>query len=130
MDEPNENDKGWRHYNRFIYRILPALESIKIANKHHVSIKNIVAILGPFSKDYNKLMFSEYKSDYVVMKDSGVKGGTLEKIKACEELNIYPLIISREKEEGINNLDEVEKIIREEASKSNNRKDWYHGTFL
>lgn len=101
-----------RRKNRFIYRILPALESIKECNLNNISIKNIVAILGPFSKEYNKVMFSEYKADYVIMKDSGVKVGTLEKIKACEELNICPIIIGREDEEGTNSLDKIEEIIR------------------
>ena len=101
--------------NRFIYRVLPALESIKICNECGISIKDIVAVLGPFSKEYNKVMFNEYKADYVVMKDSGIKGGTLEKIRACQELGIITIIIGREKEEGINNLDEIELAIREVA---------------
>lgn len=101
--------------NRFIYRILPALESIKTCKESGVSIKDIVAILGPFSKDYNKVMFSEYKAIYVVMKDSGVKGGTVDKINACEELGVIPIIIGREKEEGISSLNEIEEIIKKEA---------------
>lgn len=101
-----------RGENRFIYRILPTLESIRECNTYDVSIKNIVAMLGPFSTEYNKMMFYEYKVDYVIMKDSGSKVGTLEKMKACEELKISPIIIGREDEEGINNLDQVEKIIR------------------
>lgn len=101
-----------RGNNRFIYRILPALESIKICKENKISIKDIVAILGPFSKEYNKIMFSESHADYVIMKDSGVKGGTLDKIKACEELEIAPIIIGREEEKGIHSLDEIEVIIR------------------
>ena len=98
--------------NRFIYRILPALESIKECRKYNIGLKNIVAILGPFSKEYNKIMFKEYDVDYVVMKDSGQQGGTIDKIKACEELNIIPIVIGREDEKGINNLDLIEEKIR------------------
>lgn len=101
-----------RGNNRFIYRILPALESIKICKDNNISIKDIVAILGPFSKEYNKIMFHESHADYVIMKDSGVKGGTVDKIKACEELQISPIIIGREEEKGIHSLDEIEAIIR------------------
>lgn len=101
--------------NRFIHRVLPALESIRKCEEANISIKDIVAVLGPFSREYNKIMFSEYKADYVVMKDSGVKGGTIEKIEACQELDIIPLIISRqEEEEGISSLDRIEEIIRKE----------------
>lgn len=98
--------------NRFIYRILPALESIQTCNKYGVKLKDIVAVLGPFSIEYNKIMFKEYKADYVVMKDSGKEGGTLNKIKACEELGITPIIIGRDTEEGFSSLDSIEDIIR------------------
>jgi len=101
--------------NRFIYRVLPALDSIEECKKHNISMHDIIAILGPFSKEYNKIMFREYKVNYVIMKDSGEKGGTLEKIQACEELNITPIIIGRKDEEGINNLDEIEQIIRRKS---------------
>ena len=101
-----------RGNNRFIYRILPAMESIKECKKHNVGLKDIIAILGPFSKEYNKTMFKEYDVDYVIMKDSGSRGGTIEKLQGCKELGIIPIIIGREEEKGIDNLDKVEKIIR------------------
>ncbi len=103
-----------RGSNRFIYRILPALESLEICKANNISMKDIVAVLGPFSKEFNIAMLREYKPKYCVMKDSGDEGGTNEKIQACEDLGIIPLIISREDEEGIRNLDEIEKIIRRE----------------
>ena len=103
--------------NRFIYRVLPALDSIKECLKHNISMKDTVAVLGPFSLEYNKIMFKEYEADYCIMKDSGEKGGTIEKIKACEELGIIAIVIGREEEKGINDLDRIERIIREEAEK-------------
>ncbi len=101
-----------RGENRFIYRILPALESIQICRKYSVKLKDIVAVLGPFSLEYNKAMFKEYGAHYVVMKDSGEEGGTMDKIRACKELGITPIIIGREMEEGVTSLDSIEKIIR------------------
>ena len=100
--------------NRFIYRILPALESIEECRKHNISMKDIVAVLGPFSTKYNRIMLEEYKADYCVMKDSGVQGGTIEKIKACEELGITAILIGREDEKGINDLNLIKKVIRDE----------------
>lgn len=99
--------------NRFIYRILPALESIRECIKYNVHLRDIVAVLGPFSLEYNKVMFREYDVDYVIMKDSGITGGTVEKIKACEELGIVPIIIDRDDERGIDSLEELEHIIRQ-----------------
>lgn len=104
-----------RGNNRFIYRILPVIDSIEKCNSYSVDMRDIVAVLGPFSIDYNRIMFKEYKADFVVMKDSGTRGGTIEKIKACEELGIIAIIIGRENEKGINNLNEIEAIIRNET---------------
>lgn len=102
-----------RKNNRYIYRVLPAIESIEICKKNNIHLRDIIAMVGPFSKDYNKKMFEEYKSDYVIMKDSGKKGGTLEKLQACEELEITPIVIGRKAEEGIDSLKEIEKILRQ-----------------
>ena len=106
-----------RGNNRFIYRILPALESIEECKKCNVQMKDIVAVLGPFSKEYNKVMFEEYNPKYCVMKDSGHRGGTLEKIQACKELDIIPIVIGREYENGIRDLNIIENIIREKNNK-------------
>ena len=98
--------------NRFIYRVLPAMESISIAHNEGVVIKDIVAVLGPFSKEYNELMFKEYKVDYCVTKDSGKKGGLEEKISAAKAQGVKLILIGREKEEGYSSLDEIEEVIR------------------
>ncbi|MGO1468696.1 MAG: precorrin-6A reductase [Tissierella sp.] len=102
-----------RGENRFIYRVLPAPESIGICKKNSVKLKDIVALLGPFSYEMNKLIFKEYGADYVVMKDSGSAGGTIDKIKACKELKINAIVISREEETGVKSLKDLEDIIRQ-----------------
>ncbi|NLX91096.1 MAG: precorrin-6A reductase [Firmicutes bacterium] len=105
-----------RGNNRFVYRVLPATESIEECFKNNVKMKNIVAVLGPFSEDMNAAMFKEYGADYVVMKDSGNQGGTYEKIQACRRLNIPAVIIGRYDEHGLENIDEVVKRIRQRKS--------------
>ncbi|HEY4544555.1 MAG TPA: precorrin-6A reductase [Tissierellaceae bacterium] len=102
-----------RGTNRFIYRVLPAIESINKCVENNVHIKDIVAMVGPFSKDMNIAMFREFKPDYIVTKDSGKIGGTDEKIEACLELGIKPIIIKRDLEEGFKSLIDLEKYIRE-----------------
>lgn len=97
--------------NRFVYRILPAIESIEICNIHNVHMRDIVAILGPFSVEFNKSMLLEYKAEYCVMKDSGKNGGTMEKLQACQHLGVVPIIIGRDDEEGISNLDTIFNLI-------------------
>ncbi len=90
-----------RGENRFIYRALPALESLKLCKDSNVHMRDIVGILGPFSKELNKAMFSFYQPDYCLMKDSGEAGGTEEKISACKDLGIKTIVIRRGDEDGL-----------------------------
>lgn len=101
-----------RGENRFIYRVLPSVFSIQECVQCGVKMEDIIAILGPVSENMNYQMFKEYKADYVVMKDSGKEGGTLEKINACIRLGITPVVISRQYEEkGIQDMDELLKLL-------------------
>lgn len=84
-----------RGNNRFVYRVLPALESIKICNENKIKMKDIIAALGPFSEDINTALFKEYDAKIVVMKDSGKIGGTVEKVEACRKLGITAMVIGR-----------------------------------
>ncbi len=100
--------------NRFVYRVLPSVFSIQECVQRGVKMEDIIAVLGPVSENMNYRMFKDYKADYVVMKDSGKEGGTLEKINACKKLGITPVVILRECEEkGIKNLDELVRLLCE-----------------
>lgn len=96
---------------RFIYRVLPSLESIGECIKNNIKMKDIIAALGPFSVELNAAMFKEFSANYVVMKDSGNNGGTVEKIKACNTLDIKAVIIGRIDEEGVYDLDEISNYV-------------------
>lgn len=99
--------------NRFIYRVLPSKFSIDECVENNIDLKDIVAMLGPFSKYFNESMFKEYNADYVVMKDSGDKGGTIEKLIACKTLGIKAIMIERqcEDEEGIDDIENLLEMI-------------------
>ncbi|KOF57094.1 MULTISPECIES: precorrin-6A reductase [Clostridium] len=84
-----------RGNNRFIYRVLPAVESIKFCRESKVKMKDIIAVLGPFSEEINMALFKEYAAKIVVMKDSGKLGGTVEKLEACRKLDITGIVIER-----------------------------------
>lgn len=85
--------------NQFIYRILPTLESLQLAFDAGVSYRDLVAMLGPFSLDLNIALFKQYGVRYCVMKESGKEGGQEEKIFACKQANVCPIIIKRQVEE-------------------------------
>lgn len=100
-----------RGENRFVYRVLPSLFSIQECVDNNIKMKDIVAVLGPFSKEFNMAMFKEYGANYVVTKDSGKEGGTAEKIDACLELGITPIIIGRAEEDGIKDMEILLEMI-------------------
>lgn len=101
-----------RGSNRFIYRVLPTVFSIKECVDRGVRMEDVIAILGPVSEEMNYCMFRDYKADYVIMKDSGREGGTLEKINACKRLFITPVVILRQDEEsGIEDMDELLRLL-------------------
>lgn len=101
-----------RGKNRFVYRILPSIFSVQECIDNNIKMEDIVAILGPVSEELNYQMFKDYKADYVVMKDSGKEGGTLEKIQACVRLGIPALVIGRQSmEEGLENIDDILLIL-------------------
>ncbi len=96
---------------RFVYRILPTAESMEKCRMCGVTAKDIIAITGPLSRELNIAMFREYNAEYVVLKNSGKSGGTKEKLDACCELNIIPIMIDRENQTGIDSLEKFEAEI-------------------
>lgn len=100
-----------RGENRFIYRVLPSIFSLEECVEHEIALKDIVAVLGPFSVELNMSLFKEYSVDLVVMKDSGSRGGTDEKLIACKNMNIKALMIERKEERGIYDIDKLVELI-------------------
>ena len=97
--------------NIYIYRVLPSKFSIDECVENNIELKNIIAILGPFSETLNISLFKEYHVDYVVMKDSGEKGGTKEKLTACQKLGIKVIMIGRETEIGVSDIEKLVEMI-------------------
>lgn len=102
-----------RGRNRFVYRVLPTPESVAECLRHGVPRRDIVALLGPVSTALNAALFAEYQAAYVVMKDSGQAGGTPEKLQACQQLGITPIIIGRPPDVGIADLQELVARLRQ-----------------
>ena len=71
--------------DRVIARILPSKESMDIAYSLDISPRNIVALEGPFSKEFNKELIRKYDIKVLVTKNSGERGGFNEKLEAAKE---------------------------------------------
>ncbi|KJS87906.1 MAG: hypothetical protein JM58_02735 [Peptococcaceae bacterium BICA1-8] len=73
-------------------RILPDINSLKKCLDLGLLPRNIIAMQGPFTKEFNKTLFIEKGIEVVITKNSGDIGGVDTKLEACSELKI-PLII-------------------------------------
>lgn len=80
---------------RLVARILPDGEFIKKAEKMGFTPGNLIGMQGPFSRELNRILFSEYGIDLVVSKASGNIGGLDTKIRAAVDLKLPIIIIKR-----------------------------------
>ena len=96
--------------NRFVFRILPTVASVKALTDLGIKINDIIAMVGPFSYELNMAMLKMIGANYLVTKDSGEGSGTDEKIQAALDYGARLIVIKRNIEIG-QNLEEIaEKI--------------------
>lgn len=75
-------------------RITPDPQMVERAVELGIPREHICAMQGPFSSAFNELLWTEWKIDCVITKDSGQSGGFEAKAEAAEKLGI-PLIVVR-----------------------------------
>lgn len=92
-----EKFKNLKNLEKIYFRVLPVTESIEKLEKVGIQAKNILGMQGPFSKEFNKAVYGNYKIKYIVTKESGSTGGELEKIKAAYETGVVPVVLKRPK---------------------------------
>ena len=82
---------------RLVARILPVPDSIAKCLALNIQPANIIAMQGPFDEELNKLLLCRYNTLVLVTKESGMAGGTAEKISAAQSLSIPIILITRPK---------------------------------
>jgi len=75
-------------------RILPFEKSIQKCREAGAEYKQIIAIQGPFSEEFNIALMKEVKAEALVTKLSGDSGGLQEKISACEKTKAACIVIT------------------------------------
>lgn len=80
---------------RYFFRILPVEESIRKVREAGISPKNIIALQGPFSEEFNRAIMDNYGIRYLITKESGQEGGELEKVRASLASGREVLVIER-----------------------------------
>ncbi len=83
--------------NRLFVRVLPSSVVLEKCEKLGFSPKNIIAIQGPFFKEFNREIYRQFDIEFVITKDSGEEGGTRNKIEAAIEDGIKVILIERPK---------------------------------
>ncbi|WP_010296449.1 cobalt-precorrin-6A reductase [Clostridium senegalense] len=81
--------------NRIIHRVLPTLKVLQECEGLKVKVEDIIAMKGPFSKELNLSFIDELNIKVMLLKDSGIKGGTMEKLEAIKERGILGVVIGR-----------------------------------
>ncbi|CRK83250.1 precorrin-6A reductase [Neobacillus massiliamazoniensis] len=82
---------------RLIARMLPRVENMEKCEQLGLPQKNIVAIQGPFSKEFDQALYQQYGVTLMVTKESGKVGSVDEKVEAAKELGIEIILIARPK---------------------------------
>lgn len=97
-----------RNGRNFTYRVLPSVTSMKIMRENNVPMNNIIGILGPVDYNLNLAMMQRYKSEYLVMKDSGKESMAMERIDAARKLGMKVIVLKMtEENSALRNLEMV-----------------------
>ena len=87
--------------DRLYVRVLPTAAGIGACEQAGIPYRNVIAMVGPFSREMNAATLRQYQIAWMVTKDSGKAGGFDEKMEACRETGARPVVIARPKECGI-----------------------------
>lgn len=99
--------------SRVYARVLSAVESINACKDIGLEGSHIIAMQGPFSERLNIALMEEYNCKYMVSKQTGNNGGFDEKIEACKQSGVYPIIVALpQNDKGISEEEAIEHIAK------------------
>ncbi|QSX08818.1 precorrin-6A reductase [Alkalibacter rhizosphaerae] len=81
--------------HRSYVRVLPTSQVLMKCEGLGLDPSRILGLQGPFSKELNLAIYRDYDIEYMVTKDSGKPGGTLEKVLPALEMGIQVLVYGR-----------------------------------
>jgi precorrin-6A/cobalt-precorrin-6A reductase len=82
---------------RLIARMLPRMDNMEKCSALELPQKNIVAIQGPFTKEFDQALYRQYGVTLMITKESGQAGSVDSKVEAAKELGIDIIMIGRPK---------------------------------
>lgn len=105
--------------HRIVARVLPTVFSINKCLEAGIPPKNIIAMQGTYSAEFNKTLMKEFDISVVVTKESGISGGTHSKLAAAQELGLDIIMVMRPEisqlkdEKVFNNVDNILEEIKQ-----------------
>ncbi len=76
-------------------RVLPLPGSLQLCWEMKIPTGQIIACQGPFSREWNEAVITQYQIQILVSKESGARGGVKEKIGAAISCGIPMMLIER-----------------------------------
>ena len=92
-------------------RILPAAESLARAFAAGFTPDRVFCLRPPFSREFNRAFFAEYRAEVLVVKASGVAGGIVEKVEAARDLGMSVLMIQRPSGESTSAVSRIAEAV-------------------
>ncbi|MEG1537684.1 MAG: precorrin-6A reductase [Clostridiales bacterium] len=103
-----------REFRQRVYlRLLPNLTGLGACLNLGYDANKLICMQGPFSRELNAAMFRQTKSAILVTKESGDKGGFVEKLAAAEDCGMQVAVLTRPQQRPGLTLTAAKKMIGE-----------------
>lgn len=87
---------------RLYVRVLPSEESLAACREAGLKGRQVIAIQGPCSEEFNLALMRQFQIRHLVTKESGAAGGFPEKVSAAEKLGAALYVIGNpEQQDGL-----------------------------
>ncbi len=77
--------------------MLPRVDNMEKCEQLGLPQKNIIAIQGPFTKEFDQALYKQYGVTLMITKESGKVGSVDQKVEAAKDLGIEIIMIGRPK---------------------------------
>ncbi len=108
-----------------LVRVLPTADVIAECEKNGLTIDQIIALKGPFSAEFNLMLYQFCRAEVVVTKESGSPGGFWQKVEPCLTLGIPCVVLARPTalpcKEGVVELNGMHEMLHFLATLTHNK---------
>ena len=87
------------NHERLFVRVLPTHQALDLCAAAGMVQSHVIAMQGPFSRDFNAALYDQLRIRTMVSKDSGQPGGVADKVLPALERGIDVVMIERPKED-------------------------------